>query len=165
MRAGLFIIDLNTLYTMCLRKKTPYIDSITQGIDFVEKYSIPRGRCKRNETPFKCAVREYVEETGISLINIKYLPEPPFPLYWEDPIGTKWTYDIFISFAALSALNIKRLGRTWRDEKFERHENVLIPIVEYENQVKSILHLYGPNNYLEFFKKINFYIEKYKNKK
>lgn len=163
-RAGLFIIDLARQLTIINKRKYPYDKFMSaEGRNnkakysiFAEEYQIPRGCCQGPDEEKNTqlgALREHEEETKIRFKRKTILPKP-FRLMWHDP--ELWEYDIYFGFADFDGENVIRIDNIYSkgprrfSNRFEPLVPQVMPIYEYIRQIKMRLHLYGPNNYLEF---------------
>lgn len=105
-RSGLAVFN-NSGYIYFLNRIKPYSDTNVNfkraickwnnyQLYYVEKYCIPRGKKKCNESSLQCSVREFIEETKCFFDKIKIYTEP-FILKWSDPPDTEWKYKIYIA--------------------------------------------------------------------
>lgn len=128
---------------------------ITENNYFVEKFQIPRGKLDKNDKTIRqCVIREFQEETGHYFKFINFIKNI-FILRWIDN-NIEWEYEIHFAFASFKSNNIIRV-KNLKQSKIRNKYEPLIPqilnIITYFNIIKTILPLYGKNNYLEF---INF---------
>lgn len=160
-RAGLCVLDPRNRLIYIVRRKYSYGAHVHGKLapswrgNFVEEFQIPRGCCHDSrETLEQCALREFIEETGVYFKQIKILPTP-FQLVWYD--YGKWEYTIFFAFAIMEASNLIRVKESEFMElklKFATQYEPITPqimdVANYVTEVQHRLHLYGPNNYPEF---------------
>lgn len=72
------IAHLNS--TVCYLKKDDKVLMIKFAKKWGNVYAPPGGKFERGETPLDCIIREYYEETGLTLIN----PKLQGISYWQD---------------------------------------------------------------------------------
>lgn len=147
MSAGLCVLDVKRKKIIVLKRKIPYDGSVPDDSGrFVEQISIPRGGALDNENLFRCAKREFFEETRFKLKSMEYLDET-FNLYWCDPQSKKWEYTIFFAVASLKSKNIMKVRSLYTTSLFTP---TIMKITDYTSSITNILKLYGDNNYIEF---------------
>lgn len=164
-RSGLCVIDKESERMVVLIRECPYkAREIVPSKNpiFVEQYSLPRGKCQeRNENLQQCALREFIEETRVFFVDVKF-SKSYFNLYWCDPPNVKWEYRIYFAFASLKEENLIHVNQNYKidnmntihirkkDLKYEPMKPAFLNILNYTFLVRERLHLYGDNNYLEF---------------
>lgn len=167
-RSALCVFDSKLNLIVILKRKCEYMATWRSNPSiFLEQYSLPRGKCKNKREPLlKCAIREFIEETGFFVKECLLLDET-VNLYWYDPLdkkNEKWQYKVFFLEASLEASNVIRI---------EKDQNVFIPLMndssercvfshyefadvdivsidEYLREMELQLTKYGENNYGEF---------------
>lgn len=77
-----FMGEKTTFYlsTACYLKKDNKILMIKFAKKWGQVYAPPGGKCKSGESPLDCMIREFKEETGLTLIN----PRLQGYSYWHD---------------------------------------------------------------------------------
>ncbi|AQQ79957.1 nudix domain protein [Leptopilina boulardi filamentous virus] len=101
-RAGLLVINDNKESFIINRRQSyneTYLNNwrTCNNMFFWEKIQIPRGKSKKNESLLECAIREFVEETGVILLGNGFLYKKPFILYWIDD-NKRWEYKIYLLY-------------------------------------------------------------------
>ncbi|HON56494.1 MAG TPA: 8-oxo-dGTP diphosphatase [bacterium] len=120
------------------------------------RWVAPGGKINFNETPADCAMREVLEETGLTLKNLKLSGFLTFPNIGNSPFGDLWYVWVFKSTkfsgelidspeGELQWINIADLEKInmWDGDR------IFTPLV-FKNKIFDIELIYDNNKFLNF---------------
>jgi len=85
-----------------IKNKYDLKSMISQSKHGDQIWDFPKGKKEKHESDIECAVREFIEETGIKRGDIKVIPEIVFNTRFIDS-GVIYHYKLYLAFASDSA--------------------------------------------------------------